>query len=317
MFCSENCQQKAMAGLHQFRCKMTNSDFAEQFEIVFHKLIKCLAVFDYNVEELKTFLKINKGKTLFDYDLSDTNDPMHDKYIISLWTSLTNSQNKCDRALSSFRIRFADIVKRIPKLNQLWNTDEHFLANLLFEIIFNRSGLAVQESMNKFQDENSAGEKTIVVENTGSASYLLPGMLNHNCDPNVKIVIISNKTVTYACKPIKKGSEILSAIYSFSHTGPKAERQRFLTMRFGSACKCTACQKDWPTFQELRSIDPLFQYKAFKSFSSKDIAKKTIARNNAYVDKNYKENDPSQEVYITIDNNFFELIGLARPSFYT
>jgi hypothetical protein len=40
------------------------------------------------------------------------------------------------------------------------------------------------------------------------------------------------------------------------------------------------------------------------------------ARNNAFIDRNFKEHDPTQEVYAAIHNNFFELYGIARASFY-
>ena len=110
----------------------------------------------------------------------------------------------------------------------------------------------------------------------------------------------------YVCKPIKKGSEIFSSITFFSHIR-KAERQEELKLFLGGVCDCIACENDWPTFDKLRAIDPFLMYRYFNTFSPPKEAKKIVAQNNAYVDKNYKEDDAIKEVYITIHLNLLEL----------
>ena len=145
-------------------------------------------------------------------------------------------------------------------------------------------------------------------------SYLFSSMLNHSCDPNVKRLFVSNKNVLYVCKPIKKGSEIFKSYSEFS-TSTKAERKPILEWKLERSCTCTACKKDWPTIDRLPAVDSSFKCDSQKSFASHKQSKKTIARNNAYVDKNYKENNPTREVYITIHNNLLELYRVARPSF--
>jgi hypothetical protein len=81
-------------------------------------------------------------------------------------------------------------------------------------------------------------------------------------------------------------------------------------------CDCEACVNDWPTIPGMRSVDPFFRYPNIRVFASHDQAKKNVARNNAYIDRNFKEHEPTQEVCVTIENNFLELNGLARASFY-
>jgi hypothetical protein len=123
--------------------------------------------------------------------------------------------------------------------------------------------------------------------------------------------------VTYACRPIKKGSQLFRMYCEpFYNFGPAAVRREQVKQQAGIWCDCEACKNDWPTYEGLRAIDPFFQYDIAREFSPRDVAKKTVERNNAYVDEHFVENQPTQEVYVTIDNHVFELNGLTRPAFY-
>jgi hypothetical protein len=142
----------------------------------------------------------------------------------------------------------------------------------------------------------------ILSESIGTAHYPFNSMLS--CATNMKEITVSDKLVTYVCKPIKAGSEI------FRSAQRKAKRP-FLECK----CACEACVNDWPTTVRMRRSDPSFQYSDVRAFAPNNQVKKNIGRNNAYIDRHFKEHEPTQEVYVSFINHK-ELSRLARPSFY-
>ena len=304
-----------MNGFHQFMCK-NEQEYDVKHEFLLKKMVHCLATFDYKVKKLKKFLKANRGKNLFDFDMSNPDDPMYEKNIVRMLTSAKYTGIHSDRARPLICELFKCFVERIPMLRQLWTANQNFLSHFLPKLAFNRSTVTTCTNMTQYQklaDISVLNDNELTMQETGLGSYLFAGMLDLSCDPNVLRVLVNNKSVYYACKPIKAGSQIYYSILSFSHQGPKAERQEVLKNISGRGCDCIACKKNWPTFDGLRAVDPFFQYRKFRFCASLVQIKRNIARNNEYVDKNYIENDPTQEVYITIHNNFFELCSITRP----
>ncbi|XP_058795035.1 SET and MYND domain-containing protein 4-like isoform X2 [Phymastichus coffea] len=76
-------------------------------------------------------------------------------------------------------------------------------------------------------------------------------LVNHSCNPNVeKMCVPYGKIVLFATAPIKKGDQICQS-YGPIFTTEKAIRQKFLEEHFFFFCECTACSKNWPTYEEM------------------------------------------------------------------
>jgi SET domain len=331
MFCSGKCQEKAKKEFHQFECNVSgNPDL--NFSYYLRAVVKCLRVFDYNVDELKKFLELNKKIiTVFDFDSSDPNDPSYEKNMILSTFSVQNSVLPMKLGMNMVLLESNRFISCHPKLKELWKKHGTFLNGLLeksFACFFiscigawfsKDVNIAVDSIQNEFlKKQNSFPMRPgMRQENVGQGVFPFFSSLNSSCDRNVVNVSVGNKMIMYICRPIKSGSQLFR-MYSepFYNLGPAAVRRVQVKQTAGIWCDCEACKNDWPTYEGLRAVDPFFQYENARSFSTHEVAMKTVERNNAYLDKNFVENKPTQEVYITIDNNVFELNGLTRSSFY-
>lgn len=332
MFCSDDCQQKAMKDFHQFECNLpANPKMSIDYPI--RMIVKCLSIFNFNIAELKKFLEKNsKQVTLFDFDFSDPSDNMYEKNMILVALSIRNTASYLKMGKMIVRSETSAFVSRHPKLQELWSKHAGFLNELMekafvalspishlsawFSKDVNLAVTSLKDAMIKKINVNPA-RAGMHQENVGQGMYPFFASLNGSCDRNVSSVCVSNKVLSIVCRPIKAGSQLFRMNSEpFYNHGPAAARRAQIQQMFGYWCDCEPCKKDWPTYEGLRAVDPFFQYRNAQTFSSHKEARETVARNNVYVDANYIESDPTQEVCITIDNNSFELNGLARPAFY-
>jgi hypothetical protein len=333
MFCSNRCLEMSMNEFHQIECNRDSFSYGKlDFSIC--GIMKCLRLFEWNVDELEKFVESieQQPTTVFDFDFGNRNDPMYEKNMIRVMLSQSRGIS-FSQSFGAPRVvtRTLSYLNELPKLKNMWQSYSNLFKVLSIkffefslaaghEVYFSKwiniDGCSPIDDQNK-NTRRPVQRFEVKSENIGGASFPFGDSLWHSCDSNTDELMISNKLVTYVQKPIKKGSEIFrNYINTFSHFGPASERQLDLWQHFSFKCDCEACVNDWPTIPRLRSIDPSFQYPDIRSFASHDQAKKNIARNNAYVERNFKDHEPTQEVYITIRNNRLELQGLSRPSFY-
>jgi hypothetical protein len=328
--------EKAMNSYHQFDCRQSRESNQRNsvFEFLIRFFVHCLTVFDWNVMELDKFVKaIEKNpKTVFDFDFSDRDDPMYEKNMLGVSLAKTLKAPVLHQ-LTSYSIfqQLSTYAKQHRKLKVLMDSHAKLFESLMIkkytefvtqpqpEVWFSKSvnikRCSIDEGFvqkHKLKQESS----TILSESIGTAHHPSNSMLRMSCATNTQGIFVSDKLVTYVCKPIKAGSEIFrSALFTFEDFGPAAQRKAKYVF-FEYHCDCEACINDCPTTERMRRTDPSFQFSDVRAFAPNNQAKKNIARNNAYIDHHSKEHEPTQEVYITIINNHKELSGLARPSFY-
>ncbi|EDO15701.1 hypothetical protein Kpol_1000p13 [Vanderwaltozyma polyspora DSM 70294] len=73
--------------------------------------------------------------------------------------------------------------------------------------------------------------------------FFLPSLINHNCEPNVRFEVVSNKEIrVYARKNISAGQELLTNYINPLH-GVKL-RRRELRVNYGFLCHCDRCIKE-------------------------------------------------------------------------
>ena len=92
---------------------------------------------------------------------------------------------------------------------------------------------------------------TLEVIRIGRATNPSLALINHSCDPNYRRVNIDNRTIGFAARPIKAGTEISDTYSQIFATSCKEERRTALK-KYNFVCDCKACSSKWPTLSVLR-----------------------------------------------------------------
>lgn len=157
----------------------------------------------------------------------------------------------------------------------------------LFCDVFPRS----RQEKNLLYDEFMFMMGTYNINNVDSCIFLLQSHLNHNCDPNTKVVLSAKKyekLKVFAARDIRTGEELTTTYVNPSHT--VQQRQRELRVNWGFICKCQKCKSDF----ELQ--------KKRKSSSSKSLKDKADVK--AMLDSVSKELEGKElELQVPLDYN--------------
>lgn len=95
---------------------------------------------------------------------------------------------------------------------------------------------------------------TFNINNVDGSMFLIQSHLNHNCQPNVRVVFGDSKTdgiKVYAKKNIGANEELLTSYVNPEHE--QATRQRELRVNWGFMCSCSKCKSDAKLLQKKRS----------------------------------------------------------------
>lgn len=331
MFCSKKCQKNATNEFHQFECNIKGNPDIGVFDPL-RMVLKCLNLFDYNVEELQKFVDEHKNPVTI-LDVGNPNDPMYQKNMILVALSIRNAAAQFKMSKNMVPTMTSAFIKQHAKLQQLWSKHGIFLDSLLERFLlpssqygavfswFSRDINQPAESMKEKLMENLFKHESMQEmhrENIGSGLYpVSSGLLNGSCNSNIYAVGVSNKLALIVSRPVLAGDQIFRKnSETFYFCGPAGRRQENTRQHFGYICDCEACKYNWPLLANLKLSDPSFNEDHIEVLSSFQQAKENIKKNNAYIEKFYKVNQPTLEVYMTIDNNIFEYFAAAKPSFY-
>lgn len=199
MFCSQRCIDEAT------KIFMTIEGDSKLYDIKQRMLFKALAVcagsFD-KLEELMTDPKL-ENKTIFDFDLSDPNDPSYKKNLLVCNSSLVKVEK-----VSPEIVRY---LSHHPILNQLQN-ERHiavardFLLHAFRILTVNSFGIEwVVPSKPADRTKESINTKLV-----GDGLCQFGSLLNHSCLPNVDRVFVDNKFVFFVRRPIKAGQQLFT-----------------------------------------------------------------------------------------------------------
>ena len=84
---------------------------------------------------------------------------------------------------------------------------------------------------------------------------VIGSFFNHSCCPNTIRVNVGKMNYVVTSATIPRGSEVTD-IYSMHYSEiPRAGRQNWLLDSFHFVCQCPACTKNWPTFDNLGTIE--------------------------------------------------------------
>lgn len=332
MFCSEKCQQTAMNEFHQFECNVADNP-KMRIDFTMRLLVKCLNIFDYNVVEFRKFVEKNKKPvTVFDFDFSKPDDENNLKNMILVMLSVQNNAAYCKIIMVAMGKEIQDFVGCHPKLKQLWKDHGKFLNEMLAKLIYPIASLThmsaffskdinlpTETCLGKLQEKMKPkpARERMYEQNAGQGLYPAFCILNGSCDPNVFVVSASNNLVWIVSKPIPAGSQLFCKYTQpFFNCGSASYRQNLFKQAYGFTCSCEACRLDWPKLSGLQAVDPNFKYNANQTLSDHEVAKENIKRNIEYIERNYKHNRPTKEVYTSIDYNMYEFSSMAKPAWY-
>jgi tetratricopeptide (TPR) repeat protein len=184
MFCSQECKKDTYRKSLDMKLIMCDD---------IKLLSELVAVFG-NVEKFtKHAVNIGGLKTIFDYDLSNPEDPDYKK---NLMTCLLSSAKKFNKLPHHYCSIDSNIKEYMPLL----------LADHLIDI-FNTNS-----EMEPFLSNMHQAERDIEYSSTNPSDPSIPlfaGLINRGRAGNVFSVLPGNKIVIIVMKPIKKGREIL------------------------------------------------------------------------------------------------------------
>ncbi|CDR46581.1 CYFA0S24e00452g1_1 [Cyberlindnera fabianii] len=92
------------------------------------------------------------------------------------------------------------------------------------------------------------------INNVDGSMFLIQAHLNHNCEPNVRVIFGDKKTdgiKVYAKRAIKANEELVTSYVNPAHE--VLQRQRELRINWGFSCNCNKCKNDKKDIQRRKS----------------------------------------------------------------
>lgn len=290
MYCSAECKKNHEKFSHTFDC---GDPFISDHFVTPAKMFFTSVSIAGGFDELRGLLSDKTRRTVFDFDLSNPDDPSYKK-------NLLLAVNSLDMSCTTWgTIPLYKMVKR-PEFASLSKTAEE--QNFMFQTLTNQLHIFYT---NQFQLKEHTREllpygiKFINDALIGTGLFPFASLLNHSCDANIKRVAMDNKIVLYATKPVAAGNQLCISYGYSSFRLPRAQRHDFL-QSFGFKCGCEACQLDYPQMMKLPRKDPTF-IEPRPGPATIPIAINIFKKNCKYIEKNFNRH-PSYETMVVMEN---------------
>jgi hypothetical protein len=207
MFCSTDCRE-------DYYSKTIDMTFAMEDDM---KLLSEVAVPFGGYKELDDFI-INKdlkelNKTIFDYDLSDPEDPDYRKKLMMCFLSL--------QARDGHEVEEATC--------EIFNFVSKKTATYLMS-------LQISNSKEHYYQEEYLG----LSRSDGVYVSLFRSLINHSCLKNVNFISIGNKNVAVVIRPIKAGEQIFDSYYDKCSSDYLKNKDQMMK-EFNFQCDCQEC----------------------------------------------------------------------------
>ncbi|CAH0562633.1 unnamed protein product [Brassicogethes aeneus] len=262
-FCSTKCENLAHKSFHKYECgilaSLINNDPS----------INCLlALRLITKQHINTFKdKYNKYKGFFADKCSDhifRKKPVYKSDDYDMVFSLCRNERSTHPSQLRHWTFMAIHLLRVLKLSNFFGPepthddiitdDEVYIGALMlrhFQMLQYNSH-EISELRNVENPVVERGMKSFYANvGIGAALYPTLALFNHSCDPSIARYNINSKIVVKAIKPIKAGQPIYENYGPLYMSEGKLERQRYLLDKYIFTCKCNACTKNWPLFDEM------------------------------------------------------------------
>lgn len=272
MYCSKECMTEDKKKFHQFECGIDDNPIEQGLDYNPLKiLMHILAEFDGNVDEMKKFLITNKkAKCVFDFDLSNKDDPMFRKNMILATLSMSHNMNCAEMGKELCMLTHRPFIMKHPKLRSIWaSSHKKFLNKLLLQLLDVED---VKDEVNCFceidinlkepgydlidqKTETSSKVDTFFVNKVAFVNDPYLSLLNQSCFPNISVKFVNNKHAWFVTRPVKAGEQL----FVFRGPGakyvlPRKDRQRVIRECFGFQCDCDGCLNDWPGQDKMKKF---------------------------------------------------------------
>jgi hypothetical protein len=210
-------------------------------------------------------------RTIFDYDLSDSQDPNFKRNLMTCFWSLLSKEN---HMVSNGSL-------------DIFNYVSAKTANHLLGIVF----------LNTFQCKY----KCNIID--ASSIGLFRSLINHSCFINASFVHIDNKLVTVVVRPVKAGEQLFQSYYNTC--SPDHAIFRELTMKmYDFECDCQKCI-DNHQYKPIQISNPM----TFTNRKCLQIAKEILKREWHFINTN--TNDMPEVISENIYQGVITLIIVA------
>lgn len=212
MYCSKECMEADAKEFHKLQCgvavnpKMASFLCENDLNVV-KMLLHILAQFDGDVNKMRKFFEENKTpKNVFDFDLSDTNDPMYKKNMFLAMITSKSLICASEELKQMMLAKYWVVINEYPWLKSMWDSRKNkkfldaFLVQLLdasqmrtYVSVYCKTKLNLEEPLS-VDEEKMLKESDEWIMNH-SAVKLDPyySMIGHSCFPNVASKNVDNK----------------------------------------------------------------------------------------------------------------------------
>ena len=286
MYCSDECANHDAC--HKEFCPYKVAQGVEIKQKCIMEALEIVGDYDRMVGLLMDDMK----KTVFDFDLSNPDDPMYKKNLLIAVNSMSTAGvlGPCS-SIEPVALPTEDVSKYL----RIWTTNSYEMAEDVR--VFSGPG----SGMHKFS------------EAIGMGVFPFLSLLNHSCHPNVKQLTVDNKIVLMVSRPIKADEQIFVS-YGYSYLRDTRQERKQGLARYKFNCDCVACIEDYPTLENLpRNDRRRFKEPDFGVYTTK-AAIKQFKINCKYIENNAKKH-PTYEVMKLIIHNY-HLMGAAARIYF-
>lgn len=149
-----------------------------------------------SIKELQALTENPVRKTVFDFDLTDMNNPETRKNVLTLMCSLHQEEADKERLK---RLREVAHFNVFSTMGHVCKTPEE--KKIVEKFCYRAMVLSSRNSIVMGPSDVPEGE-------FGSAIMFFGSLLNHSCDPNTYLFNYDNKFVTITNRPIKAGEQL-------------------------------------------------------------------------------------------------------------
>ena len=289
-YCSPSCEAQAWEGFHKTECpclRWLGSDWVGRLG---HLALRLVSVAGYL--NLKKYYSTDPNQSDPDRGQSFKNtspfnaDGTYSKEYDAIFNLVANEESRTPENLFNFSLISVILMKiyfectRIMLLESAHSQgDSEMIATLEHQLspaekkigphpkqllmlgsalmhhleIIQCNGVAINEM------QGTGDFSTFEPRDIGLGIYPVHGLLNHSCNPNIDLCFYGNKMVARAISNIQKGEEICLDYGVTYFTHPKATRAQILKLQYYFDCNCEACVNDWPHWQNIDSVLPIFR----------------------------------------------------------
>lgn len=208
MFCSQDCQQKALKRFHKLECPVMKSLIKSgSVNIAIRIFFTSLSAFNGSINDLEKFISESENlcSTIFDFDFSVENRDENIKNYLKCLSSL-------GRSSKLFNLQpHVEILSTHSTLKETWTKHETFIKSFLQRLCQTNDHYFHGIFGGNLKKVPTIKVNTIFTElqqSIGSGWFPFCSLINHSCAPNVIRVSVDGRVALIVCRPIQKGSQL-------------------------------------------------------------------------------------------------------------